>query len=508
MISIDNHSVRTGPWQTIYWEKGPAAALDYCQDMRTSIDKILALLKRFPQTKETIDYYAKKRERYQSEPFQRGRGEVGRSPFNYPDFKHKFDQSKELDDYLAQKVSSHQKIVTSLNAQVDAGNGDLTELLKTHQAALKKWTERRDQAKADPKPFLLPPPKDPLDIMNIRWAHAQGYLGEGTSIVVIENDADFEHSAIAGTFSPDNVEKVKQKRNSFLQIRDPREHGTHVSGIIAGKNIGAAPLAKIKITTEMYKVKDFTDILFYNMSSYYPSEHIDELSDEMVMINFISKLCCKNPLLVQKLILMPNGPEKTRILQEISEEEQRQKNADTVITDKLLFNSNGNDGVIISDSPSKTFEYAYILENPAVRNLCIRVVNMHANGLYPHESATLPGDPHADVTLCAVGTNVHSALPDGKYGPLTGSSMASPFAASVALLIKGKMPQLTIEQIRSCILESATPIVLDANHEPHLIENPEDLKKYTLEQIALSHRFFGRGFLNAKGAIEMAKKLA
>ena len=505
MISIDNHSVKTGPWQTIYWEKGPAAAQEYCQDMRISIDKILAVLKRFPQAKETADYYEKKRERYQSEPLKSGRGEAGRSPFNHPDFKHKFDQSKELNDFLDKKVSSHQKIVTAL---VDVGSADLAELLKTHQAALKKWTERRDQAKADPNPFLLPPAKDPLEIMNFRWAHKQGYLGEGTSIVVIEKDADFEHPAIADAFSPDNVEKIKKQRDSFFQFRDPREHGTHVSGIIAGKNIGAAPLAKIKITGNAYKVTDFPDIPFYNFSGRYYTEHIDDLSDEMILMGFLSQLCCKNPQLAQKLMFMPKGPEKTRILQEISEKEQRIKNADVVVTDKLLFNSNGNDGVIISDSPSKTFQYAYILENLAVRNLCIRVVNLQANGLYPHESATLPGERHADVTLCAVGTNVHSALPDGKYGPETGSSMAAPFAASVALLIKGKMPHLTHEQIRSCILESATPIVLDENHEPHLVKNPEDLKKYTPEQIAQSRRFFGRGFLNVKGAIEMAKKLA
>ncbi len=499
MIPADNHSVKTGPWQTIYWEKGPAAAQEYCQKKCVAIDIILDCLKCNSQTEEPIKYYEKKLERYQ----KFGRGELGRSPFNYPDFRHRFNRLEELNTYLVNKVSSHRMIVDSL---ISLGQDDLKHLLKTHQAAIKKWTERITQSNADPKPFLLPPSKDPYETMNIRWAHEQGYLGEGTSIIVVEEDADFEHPAIADAFSSDNVEKVKKTRRQIrLSIRDPREHGTHVCGIIAAKNFGAAPCAKIKLTGYECRVTDFPDIPIYNFSGYYHSEHMDDFSDGTVLINFISKLMQRDFRLAQQLMFMDKGPKKTQLLQTISEQRQREKNANTVVTDKLLFNSNGNDGVVISESPRKTFDYAYVLENPAVRNLCIRVVNMQQNGLYPCASANLPGDPHADITVCAVGTDVHSTLHDGKYGPLTGSSMASPFAASVALLIKGKMPHLTNQQIRSCILESATPIALDEHHEPHLIENPEDLKKYSLEQIALSRRFFGRGFLNAKGAIEMAK---
>jgi len=82
--------------------------------------------------------------------------------------------------------------------------------------------------------------------------------------------------------------------------------------------------------------------------------------------------------------------------------------------------------------------------------------------------------------------------------------MAAPFVTSTALLLKGAFPKLDRNEIRRCILESATPIILDSTATPHLISDPEKLSKYTPDQIAFSRRFFGRGLLNVQAAFEYA----
>ena len=86
--------------------------------------------------------------------------------------------------------------------------------------------------------------------------------------------------------------------------------------------------------------------------------------------------------------------------------------------------------------------------------------------------------------------------------------MGTPFVTSVALLLKGAFPQLNSNEIRRCILDSATPIVLDETGTPHLVNDLKDLSNYSSAQIAFSMRFFGRGRLDAKAALELAKTLS
>ncbi len=62
------------------------------------------------------------------------------------------------------------------------------------------------------------------------------------------------------------------------------------------------------------------------------------------------------------------------------------------------------------------------------------------------------------VHIAAPGVNILSTLPGNKYGFMSGTSMAAPFVSGVAALIKSNDPSLTVQDMKSRILNNATKV--------------------------------------------------
>lgn len=78
---------------------------------------------------------------------------------------------------------------------------------------------------------------------------------------------------------------------------------------------------------------------------------------------------------------------------------------------------------------------------------------------------------HETVDLASPGESIHSCVNNGNgYSSWSGTSMASPVAASVAGLMKSKNPEWMVEQIKSMILSTANPIIYTTNPETYLID--------------------------------------
>ena len=62
------------------------------------------------------------------------------------------------------------------------------------------------------------------------------------------------------------------------------------------------------------------------------------------------------------------------------------------------------------------------------------------------------------VDIFAPGVDINSTIPEGKYKPNSGTSMAAPVVAGVAALVKSYYPELTAAELKICLESSATKI--------------------------------------------------
>ena len=60
-----------------------------------------------------------------------------------------------------------------------------------------------------------------------------------------------------------------------------------------------------------------------------------------------------------------------------------------------------------------------------------------------------------NVDIFAPGMAIHATIPDDKYRPLQGTSMASPVVAGVAAVIRSYYPGLTAVQVKQILMSSS-----------------------------------------------------
>jgi hypothetical protein len=525
MISTESN-YHLGKWQKIYWNKGAQAASEYCERKRRRLDKtfnkITSMLPETDYSKTLSDYYLAKKERYNRDVFidsinqeiwSRGRDEAGRTLFNYPSFRNRFDTVGELNQYLDKRIQVHKKLVETIQTvsekMVDGTRvkNYFNELKRQHRDSLEKWQARK-VAVSEASSWILPSRKNPLDAMHFSELHSEGHRGANASAIVLEKSADADHPALQGIFLQGD------------QLNGKEQHGTHICGIIAGKmneregHIGASPSAKIQLMNPFAcsQIKD-SPIDIVNFSGAIPNHFQSLISsfkeNKMLFLGNLSSCVDFFPLQVSEQLMeiafLPDQKEALSQLQQLSDQFEKMafKDLDNALENKLLIQAIGNGGFNISANPDHLNRFSSLLKSKTPK---ILVVNLHPDGTTPFASSNFPGAPFADMTICAIGTDVLSTLPDGKYGRLSGTSMAAPFVTAAALLLKGAFPKLNIDEIRNCILDSATPIVLDSNAKPHLIQNSQELKNYTEAQIETSRQFFGRGLLNVQEAFKYARE--
>jgi subtilisin family serine protease len=101
------------------------------------------------------------------------------------------------------------------------------------------------------------------------------------------------------------------------------------------------------------------------------------------------------------------------------------------------------------------------------------------------------------VDLFAPGLQIYSTLPFNKYGSESGTSMASPVVAGVAALVWSHYPDLSMKQLKSILLSSATP-------ENTMTIKPGSRKK----SVPFSSLSITGGIINAEKAMKSAAKIS
>lgn len=76
------------------------------------------------------------------------------------------------------------------------------------------------------------------------------------------------------------------------------------------------------------------------------------------------------------------------------------------------------------------------------------------------------GENHVDIY--APGTQIYSTMPNGEYGAVDGSSQAAPFVTGVAALLMSIDPDLSAQELKNAILNSADTITIHAGEDEEL----------------------------------------
>lgn len=168
--------------------------------------------------------------------------------------------------------------------------------------------------------------------------------------------------------------------------------------------------------------------------------------------------------------------------------------------------------------------------SPLTRNSVITVANLMQDGVTLASDSNVPGDDInlQERTLCSLGTDVTSTiLKPLSEGPdteeMSGTSMAAPHVSGIAAVVLSNYPQLTGMELATCLLESATPIIMTDEGRPVALtsittgELNQRLKrgsmgivvdkiKITPKIWAHSQRLYGQGRANLENALRWAKE--
>lgn len=85
-----------------------------------------------------------------------------------------------------------------------------------------------------------------LDKINVAAARAKNLTGKGVRVGILDTGIDASHPEFAGK-DIQFMEFDDSGRQVASAAHDSDEHGTHVSGLVAGKNVGVAPDASLAV---------------------------------------------------------------------------------------------------------------------------------------------------------------------------------------------------------------------------------------------------------------------
>ncbi len=153
-------------------------------------------------------------------------------------------------------------------------------------------------------------------------------------------------------------------------------------------------------------------------------------------------------------------------------------------------------------SKNSAYKFAF-LQNASIKSYSIIVGNLEKvasdHTVFLHPSSNQPGN-FGESALCCLGSHLTIASNHADYATASGTSLSAPLVSAAAAILEGI--GLKPLQIKDCLLEGASPIVI-VNGKARLIERQE-LCHFPKNIVAASRRVFGCGLLNIEGALEAA----
>ena len=283
----------------------------------------------------------------------------------------------------------------------------------------------------------------------IQQSREESNSGAGAVVAVLDTGCDSGHTEFRDrsvTFAS-VVPDVSKPINRMMAF-DPGSHGTHVSGIVAGKVVGIAPDVDL-ITASVMESDTFkTTALRVVKALYWLVELLNEdaYKGKPVILNMSLGFDPKKIPDAQMEDLASTLEAMHRLIQQLVEARQI-----------LPVVAIGNSGPDTSCAPGFFPE-------------CLAV------GAIDYESAEWPDssggfgpegfDQECNPDISGYGVDVVSAVPrspegDSLYERKSGTSMATPYVTAIAALVAAKT-QLEGTELRTHLLEHALPLQLSA----------------------------------------------
>jgi subtilisin family serine protease len=276
----------------------------------------------------------------------------------------------------------------------------------------------------------------------VTQAHKDGVTGKGVLVGVLDTGCDADHLELRGKRIEFRYVPLYPSPDGMRACRgfDTDGHGTHVSGIIAGKNVGVAPDVDLMVASviESETVKTSLERIVIALDWMLSQFQLDENLSKPFVINmslgfrpeWISASHMQSVIDGIKLIL------STLV----------------VDFDVLPVVAIGNDGAGIVRAPGY---FAEALSVGAV-DVTLSPAWFSGGGHSP-----LSGEPEPDIA--GYGVDVLSSLErdverHSLYAEMSGTSMASPYVAGVAALVAAANPGLQGAALRQYLVQHAMPL--------------------------------------------------
>lgn len=278
------------------------------------------------------------------------------------------------------------------------------------------------------------------EVSGVPQAHSDGILGQGVLVGVMDTGCDADHQEFEG--SPPKFRHIPSSLSEFRDQRgcDPSGHGTHVCGVIGGKNIGVAPQVDLWVAGVIGN-----DAPHASLSRVFAGINWLAMNFRSLPENV------GRPAVINMSFGYVPGSLQSQVLQQVDLGLHRlvQRLLDLKI---LPVAAIGNEGLGVVRAPG-CFPEALGVGSV---DFDLRPHTSSGSGAFPTTGPQKPDIMGYGVDILSAYGRNHSGI--SVYEAATGTSMAAAYVTGIAALHASADPALTGLALRARILDTALPL--------------------------------------------------
>jgi serine protease AprX len=267
-----------------------------------------------------------------------------------------------------------------------------------------------------------------LDKINVKALRDKELTGAGIIVGVLDSGIQSSHPEFAGkTIHFAQFDKNGNKID--IPAKDFGDHGTHVSGLIGGKNAGVAPdatLAVAAVLTEQRGQAGYLAAILAGLDWLIKTDFSGNQDEPGChLVNSSLEVRPFNDFLYSSMAAAAAAP------------------------GSLMIAASGNNATAYPEQPSTPGNYDIVVGIGATDNND-QIAAFSEWGTVAEQGGIAKPD------MCAPGVNIWSSVPTNRYQPMSGTSMACPIVSGAAALLLQQNPAFAgdVASLKEALLSS------------------------------------------------------